>query len=131
MSDGFLFDGLSEGFWAAAREHRLVLQRCRDCDAFRHYPQLLCPVCLSPDWNWSPASGRGRVHSYTVTHRAFDASWANRVPYAVVTIDLEEGVRMLTDMPTEDIDRLQIGAPVEVFFSEDARGVALPRFRLL
>jgi uncharacterized OB-fold protein len=48
-----------------------------------------------------------------------------------MTVELEEGVRMVSDVPTDDLDRLVIGAPVEVVFSKDSRGVTLPRFRII
>ncbi len=125
---------LTEGYWWAAAEHRLVIQRCDECGAFRHYPQPLCPACLSPQWTWSPVSGRGRVYTFTVTHQAFHPGWAGRVPYAVATVELDEGVRMVTDLPAEDVDRVAVGMPVEVFFEDredaDGRRVTLPRFRL-
>jgi uncharacterized OB-fold protein len=121
---------LTEGFWNAAREHRLVLQRCTDCETFRHYPQVRCPRCLSERWGWVPVSGRGVVHTYSVSHRAFAPAWADRVPYAVATIELDEGPRVVSDLPPEDTDEVVIGRPVEAFF-DDYEDVTLPRFRLV
>jgi hypothetical protein len=119
---------LTAGFWDAAARRQLVVQRCT-CGRYRHYPQLLCPDCHSSDWSWAPVSGRGTVYSYTVTHRAFHPAWADRVPFAVATIELEEGVRMVSDLPREDTDEVRIGMPVEVFFDRQ-ESVTLPRFRL-
>jgi uncharacterized OB-fold protein len=125
---------LTEGFWRAAADRQLVVQRCDDCGMFRHYPQPLCPECGSRRWTWTPVSGRGSVYTFTVTHQAFHPAWSNQVPYAVATIELEEGVRMVTDLPPEDVERVAIGMPVEVFFEDyegaDGRQVTLPRFRL-
>jgi uncharacterized OB-fold protein len=74
------------------------------------------------------------VYTFTVTHQAFHPAWADRVPYAVATVQLDEGVRMVTDLPPEDVGRVAIGRPVEVFFEDtedpDGRPVTLPRFRL-
>jgi uncharacterized OB-fold protein len=119
---------LTAGFWEAAERHQLVVQQC-ECGQLRHYPQPMCPMCLSMTWAWTPVSGRGVVHSFTVTHRAFHPAWRDRIPYAVVTVELEEGVRMLSDFPDEDTNDVYIGAPVEVFFDDHA-GRVLPRFRL-
>jgi hypothetical protein len=119
---------LTAGFWDAAARRQLVIQRC-SCGRYRHYPQLLCPDCHSGDWSWAPVSGRGTVYSYTVTHRAFHPAWADRVPFAVATIDFEEGVRMVSDLPPEDTEEVRIGMPVEVFFDRQ-ESVTLPRFRL-
>jgi uncharacterized OB-fold protein len=121
---------LTQGFWDAARRHELVVQRCEECSTYRHYPQHRCPHCLSPSWTWTPVSGRGRVFSFTVTHRAFNANWAERLPYALVTVELDEGVRMVSDLPDDQTDAVEIGRAVEVFF-EDLEEVTLPRFRLV
>jgi len=122
---------LTEGFWAAAREHQLVLQRCDECGRFRHYPQERCPECTSAAWRWIPASGRGFVYTYTRSDQPFHPAWADRTPYLVATVELEEGVRMVSDLPPEDTDRVQIGSRVEVFFDDlPGTGVTLPRFRL-
>jgi uncharacterized OB-fold protein len=95
----------------------------------RHYPQLRCTNCISGDWHWEPVDGQGVVHSFTITHRVYDPAWAERVPYAVVTVELVNGIRMVSDLPEEDLGDVKIGTPVEVFF-EDMGEVTLPRFRL-
>jgi uncharacterized protein len=126
---------LGRGFWDAAREHRLVVQRCDGCGALRHYPQPMCPSCHSTAWTWTPLSGRGTVYTFTVTHQPFHPAWADRVPYAVATVELDEGVRMVTDLPPEDVDDVAIGRPVECFFEDheldEATTFTVPRFRLV
>ena len=86
---------LSRPYWEAAAEGRLVLQRCASCGNLRHYPRLLCDSCYSDAVDWVPASGRGKVHSWTVCHHAFHPGFAAELPYTLVTVDLEEGVRAL------------------------------------
>ncbi len=123
---------LTAPFWAATRRRQLIVQRCDSCGRFRHYPQYLCPHCLSDSWTWAPVRGTGTVHSYAVTHRAFHPSRADRIPYAVVTVTLDEGVRMVSDLDPDDTARVAVGLQVEVDF-EDVPGteVTLPRFRLV
>jgi uncharacterized OB-fold protein len=120
---------LTEGFWLAAREHRLVAQRCGQCAQRRHYPQLRCPACHSADWQWEQLSGLGVVHSFTVTHQPFHPAWADRVPYVIATVELDDGVRMVSDLD-EAADAIAIGARVEVFFERVTDEITLPRFRL-
>jgi uncharacterized OB-fold protein len=86
---------LSRSFWAAAAEGRLVLQACAACGKVRHYPRLLCDACYSDAAVWKPASGRGTVHSWTVAHYAYHPGFAGELPYTLVTVDLDEGVRAL------------------------------------
>lgn len=61
----------------------------------RHYPRLLCDRCYSTEAAWHEASGRGRIHSWTVAHHAFHPAFAADLPYTLLTVDLEAGVRAL------------------------------------
>ena len=128
-------DALTQGFWDAAREHRLVVQRCDRCELLRHYPQPMCPGCHSESWTWAELSGNGTVHTFTVTHQAFHPAWADRVPFAVATIELDEGVRMVSDLPPSDVERVVIGARVACFFEDhaldDGTTFTFPRFGLV
>jgi uncharacterized OB-fold protein len=121
---------VSAGFWKAAKRHELVVQRCGGCGVRRHYPQMLCPACQSAEWDWTPVSGRGTIYSFTVTHQAFHPAFADRVPYVVATIELEEGIRMVSDLPDDDVDSVAIGMEVAVFYDDIDDDLTLPRFRL-
>mgnify|MGYP006177050379 CR=1 FL=1 len=50
---------LSEPFWRATKDHKLMLQRCANGHVF-YYARTHCPECLSRDTEWFEASGRGR-----------------------------------------------------------------------
>lgn len=121
---------LSEGFWQAVREGRLAIQRCTACGLLRHYPQALCPACHALEFDWAPVSGRGTIHSYTIAHRAFHPAWQEHVPYAVATIELEEGPRMVCDLLGTPPEAVAIGKAVEVFFETLPGQGRMPRFRL-
>lgn len=120
---------LSEGFWQGVREGRLVIQRCQHCGLLRHYPQPMCPACRKLGFDWAPVSGRGTIYSYTVAHRAFHPAWQAHVPYAIATIELDEGVRMVCDLVGTPPDTVAIGQRVEVFFESLPGQGPMPRFR--
>ena len=86
---------LSAPYWEGAAAGRLMIQRCSGCGVLRHYPRLLCSSCYSTAVEWVEASGRGAIHSWTVAHHAYHPSFAADLPYTLVTVDLEEGVRAL------------------------------------
>ena len=121
---------LAQPFWDACAEGRLVIQRCSECDRLRHYPQELCPNCQSSDYDWSELSGRGSIYSYTISHRAFHPAWKDRVPYAVVTVELDEGVRMVSELMEADPSDVEIDRRVEVSFRE-LEGFGLAPFFVL
>ena len=86
---------LSRPYWEGAAAGRLMIQRCTNCGKLRHYPRLVCDSCYSTAVEWVEASGRGAIHSWTVAHHAYHPSFAADLPYTLVTVDLEEGVRAL------------------------------------
>ncbi len=86
---------LSAPYWQAARSGKLVVQKCTACGKLRHYPTLLCPSCHATSVDWVPLSGRGRIHSWTVTHHAFHPAFRELLPLTLVTVDMDEGVRAL------------------------------------
>lgn len=112
---------LSRPYWEAASAGRLVLQRCTGCGTVRHYPRLLCERCHSDQVEWIEASRRGAVHSWTVAHHAFLAALAADVPYVLLTVDLDEGVRAMGRF--EGTAALRIGLPVAAEFRNNADGV--------
>lgn len=117
-------------YWDAARRHELVLQQCLDCQRFRFYPRSVCPHCLSDRFEWRAASGRGQIYSFTVIHRAPAPAFRDRVPYVLALIELEEGVRMMTNIVGCDPEEVSIGEAVEVTFDDVTDEVTLPKFRL-
>ena len=116
-------------FWEAARRRELVIQRCKGCGAYRFPARELCSRCLSRDSGWERVSGRGTLFSFAVMHQAAHPGFAAEVPYAVVTVELDEGARVLSNVvgcPPKD---LRIGMPLEVVFEQLTPEVTLPKFR--
>lgn len=126
-------DALSEPFWAAAHEGRLVLQRCTICDRHQHYPRPHCVHCGRLELEWAAASGRAEVHTFTVTHRNDAPGFADELPYVFAILDLAEGVRMpgnIVDTDTDvDTDAVRIGMPVEVCFVRANNDLSIPQWR--
>jgi uncharacterized protein len=115
-------------FWAATGEGRLLLARCRACGHVIWYPRAVCPDCHSLDTEWAEASGRGTVYSFTVSRRG-EGPWREVAPYVLAYVELDEGVRVMTNIVDCDVDTLRIGQPVEVAFADTGEGNALVRFR--
>jgi uncharacterized protein len=123
-------DELTEGYWRAAQQGVLVIQRCQDCHFYVHYPRELCPRCLGRNLAFQPVSGRGVVYSYTVMHAALLPGFGPDVPYlcAVVELDEQRGLRMLGNILNAAPGEISIGDPVRVTFVTVAEGVVLPQF---
>ena len=120
----------TQAFWDGAKAHKLMLPWCQDCGMPHFYPRALGPHCLSSKLEWRQASGRGKVHTYVINHKA--ARGFDRTPYVIAVIDLEEGPRMMSNVvvdgePTPE--NVRIDMPVEVFFDDVTDDISLPRFR--
>jgi hypothetical protein len=122
-------DDLVAAFWESCNRELLSFQRCASCGAWRHLPRHLCARCGSSQWSWQPSSGRGRIHSWTITHQTPIRAFADRVPYAVVVVEMEEGVRLVSGTRGIENAELAIDLPVEVVFERVTPEVALPMFR--
>ena len=121
---------ITRPYWGAAADHRLVIQKCKACGSRQFYPRLLCTTCMSDDIDWVESSGKGKVYTYTVNHRAPNAFMKARLPYVVAAIDLDDGVRMMANIIDSPIEPAKIGARVKVVFEDTGEGVTLPQFTL-
>ena len=118
----------TQPYWDGLNAHRLCLQRCADCGRVRHYPRPVCDACYSMSVEWIDATGRGRVHSWTTTHHAFHPGFKPDLPYTLLTVDLDEGVRMNAQLRGLDPAELRAGLPMRVDFEQMTDGVTLPVF---
>ncbi len=115
-------------FWfEGARQHRLLIQRCKQCGTLRHPPSPMCAECRSYEWDVVDASGRGTVYSFVVNHYpqvpAFD------YPLAVGLMELEEGTRLVANVIGIDPGDIRIGMSVEVEWVDHDPDLTLPAFR--
>ena len=115
-------------FWEAAQNGELHILRCNACGHYIHLPRPACRECGSTDLAPAKVSGRGVVHSFTVTHFPLPGY---EPPFAVVLVELEEqtGLRLVSNLVDVAPDDVEIGMPVEVTFEKAADDVTLPLFR--
>lgn len=121
-------DETSKPFWDAAMEGRLVLMRCSECGTWRLPSRQHCDNCLSDQYTWEQASGRGTVRTFGVMHQKYHPAWAAEAPYNVTIVELEEGPRLPTNIVQVNNEAIAVGMPVIVEF-EQHEDVALPKFR--
>jgi uncharacterized OB-fold protein len=117
----------SAAFWDAAADQRLVAQRCGECGRLRHPPRPMCPTCHSLAIEVVPLSGRGTLYSYSVLHHpqhpAFD------YPVLAALVDLDEGVRLVSNLTGVAPADIRIGMALEVDFEAREGGTFVPVFR--
>ena len=111
----------TQPYFDAASRGSLVVKTCRACGQSHHYPRALCPFCGSDRTEWTPASGRGTIYSYSVMRRATP-------PYAIAYVTLEEGPTMMTNIVDCDLDQIRVGQRVTVVFKPSDGGPSVPMF---
>jgi hypothetical protein len=121
---------LTKPYWDGARQGELRLQSCGRCAHVWHPPLPRCPNCRADDVSWIAARGRGVVHTFTIVHQAAHPAFADRLPYVVVLVCLDEGPLVVGNIIGSDPSEVAIGQTVEVTFEEIDEGVVLPQFRL-
>lgn len=121
-------DALSLPFYEAARRGELRFQRCTDCRRFRHYPRPACPHCLSRQYAWERASGRGTVYTWTVVRGPTLPAFEAKLPYNVVDVLLEEGVHFVSELLDCPPEELRAGLPVVATFVPLDNEITLVKF---
>lgn len=115
-------------FWfSAAREHRLVIQRCAGCGDLRHPPGPCCPVCGSFAWDTVESAGRGEVYSFVVNHHPRHPAF--EYPLVVAVVQLVEGTRLISNLVGVQPAEVRIGMPVLLDWLDADAELSLPVFR--
>ncbi len=127
-------DELSQPFWDAVNEQRLVLQNCTACDKLQYPPRAVCQVCGSADsLEWTEVEGKGHVATYIVIE---DGRLNRRMldqPYnlALVTLDQDPTVNFYSNLPGVPPYEVPLGAAVEVTFEEVAPGQLIHEWQVV
>ena len=116
-------DELTGPFWEAAREERLMVQRCNDCATWQWGPEWCCHTCRSFDVGWAEVSRRegryrGCIYSWERNYHPVHPSLRGRGPYIVALVELPDagGVRMVGNLLGDPMQEVRIGAEVEAVF---------------
>lgn len=121
-------DDASRPFYDGAMEGRLMLMRCGQCGAYRLPSRQHCDRCLSPQFSWVQASGKGTVRTFAVMHRVYHPAFAGEVPYNITVVELEEGPRIVSNLVGVANADIRADMPVQVEWERHS-DVALPKFR--
>lgn len=120
-------------FWTAAREGRLVLQKCGRCATFNFHPKPWCIECGARELQWADARPTGTVYAHTVSRSVAMnyPGWQADLPIVLCLIDLDDGARLyaqLTDCRPEDV---RVGMRVGVHFEAISEEAGIPKFHPL
>jgi uncharacterized OB-fold protein len=103
-------------FWSSGADGRLRFLRCADCGRFHHPAGPVCAHCHGRNLAPEPVSGRATVATFTINHQPFVPGFEMPYVIALVEIDEDPTIRLMTNIvgcaPTE----VRIGMAVTVVF---------------
>ena len=114
-------------FWEGVKQGKLLIQRCKSCGDLHHPPGPVCPKCQSFDWDTIESSGKGTVYSFVVMH--YPEVPPFEYPNPVGLIELEEGVRLISQLIGVKPGDVKVGQKVQVEFVTFDDDLVLPQFR--
>ena len=74
MKDPFA-DAVTQPFWDAALQDRLVVPRCVHCGTFVLTPQPFCFNCRGQGSDWVELPGTGTIYTFTVVRHPLLPRW--------------------------------------------------------
>ena len=127
-------DALSQPFWDACKEGKLIVQYCTYDDRKQFPPE---PVCGQCGWDfhltWIETSGRGTIDDYGVTYDTRIRAWAEDQPFnnAVIALEEDPAIKFFSNLPGVPVDEVPVGAKVQVEFLELEDGIKIPEWRVV
>lgn len=114
-------------FWDGADREEFLGERCGDCGKYTFPPRPMCPHCYSLNRQHVPLSGRGTVHAWTIPRHP--APFGFKEPPVVAVIELEEGIRFVSNVVGVKPEDMKMDMPVEVCFEPTMKDHKVPVFK--
>lgn len=113
-------------FWEAAEASRLDIQACENCNVLWHPPRPMCPKCHGTNMVPRTMSGKGKVYSWSMP--IHPPAFGFESPPIIALIDLDEGVRIVSNLIDIEPEDIRNDMSVVVDFAETAKS-AVPVFK--
>jgi uncharacterized OB-fold protein len=118
----------TEPFWDGCRQRKLIIQRCRACSKYQTYYRAFCCHCWSRDLEDVAVPGTGTVWAYTIAYQNKTPGWEDFGPYVLAAVELDEGVKLMTNILNTPPEEVRIGMPVKVTFLDATDEITIPYF---
>jgi uncharacterized OB-fold protein len=117
-------------YWEATKNHELVIPRSKTTGESFFYPRALSPGDdMTDDIEWVKSEGRGKVWTFSIHHMGPSKAYKGDPPYVVALIEMNEGVKMMSNVVDVDVNDVHVGMEVEVVFDDVTDEVTLPKFK--
>ncbi|MFT5033343.1 MAG: putative OB-fold protein [Bacteroidia bacterium] len=113
-------------FWEAAERGELMGQQCGECHAYLHPPRPMCPHCNSLNQKHVKLAGTGSIYSWVLPRHPQIPLF--KYPLVTALIDLDEGIRLLSNIVDCEIADIKNSMRVGVRFEPTSGGKQVPVF---
>jgi uncharacterized OB-fold protein len=120
---------VSAPFWDGLKNEKLLVQKCMSCGNVQHPAMPHCVSCWKEDLEWVEHSGTGEIYSYSVCHWPTIPAFKQDAPYVVAIIELQDGIRINSNIVDCKLDDLRVGMPVTAIFDHVTSEASLIKFR--
>ncbi|MCK4357275.1 MAG: Zn-ribbon domain-containing OB-fold protein [Candidatus Cloacimonetes bacterium] len=97
------------------QRYRLEAEKCKKCGKILFPPRLICPECGSKNFEKVILPENGKIITFTII-RVAPQQFESEVPYAIAIVELENGVKITTQVVDCDPEKLEIGNSVKLVF---------------
>lgn len=124
------FERDTQEFWEGCKQHKLLVQRCSQCGAYRFAPTPVCSQCLSFKYSYVESPGLAEVWSFILVPHAVHPAVRATTPYNAVIVQLNDcgGVKLTSNVINCKNEDLYIGMPVKVVWEDRDDGLTVYRF---
>ena len=119
----------NRAFWEGTLAGELRLQY-GDSGTPRYPESPVDPVTLDANFEWRKVSGRATLWSWIVMYQKYFPAFADKVPYLVAFVQLDEGPYMISTI-VDPPEQLECGMPLEVVFERVAQDRVIPKFKVV
>ena len=117
-------------YWDAAKNHKLVIPKSKTTGESFFYPRAVSPGDdMTDDIEWVESEGKGKIWTFSIHHMGPSKAYKGEPPYVVALIEMDEGVKMMSNVIDVDVKDVHIGMEVEVIFDDVTEEVTLPKFK--
>jgi uncharacterized protein len=121
-------DGPERLFWEGLREGQVRVQHCQSCGQPRFPASRYCPKCHAPEYEWRAVEPVGEVETFCIFHKVYFPAFLPEMPYAVVQVRLDCGVRFFSNLIGTRNEELRIGMRVRAVFERATPEITLLKF---
>lgn len=117
-------------YWDACKKHELLIPKSKETGELFFYPRAMSPGDdMSENIEWTKSKGKGKVWTFSVHHMGPSKAYKGDPPHVVALVEMDEGVKMMTNIIDCDPHDVQIGMEVEVVFDDVTDEITLPKFK--